>query len=290
MSTGWILKEMNPADLKNHPDNIEIYGTQPLDDEMLASVKEFGIFQPIHCTKDSVVLGGHRRRQHALAGKVKSVPVLMARNAISPEEQVVQIVELNRFREKTMEQKAREYGKLAEAKAILARKRQAAGLKKGLETPVPKNFTEREKGEAKAQAAAEVGMSRPTAEKAAAVVKKIDELTDEGKAQEAAELRDALNKKSVSAAAVKAGVNPPKKSEPKDEPTPFDEPLAGIDWVLNVAVPKIQEHAILAEKALGSGKAGFTADRVSKLVKPIHEAFNGIRGVIANAQQKARRK
>ena len=80
------------------------------------------------------------------------------------------------------------------------------------------------------------------------------------------------------------------KPDPESDATPFDEPLAGIDWVLKVAVPKIQEHAILAEKALGSGKAGFTADRVSKLVKPIHEAFNGIRGVIANAQQKARRK
>ena len=275
---------MNPADLTNHPVNIEIYGTQPLDDEMLSSVKEFGVFQPIHCTKDGVVLGGHRRRQHAIAAKLKLVPVMMARNAISDYEQVVQIVELNRFREKTMEIKAREYGKLCEAKAELARKRMLSG-----KTDPGKNYSQGERNpKAKEEAAAEVGLSKPTADKAAAVVEKIDELTEAGKKDEAAALRETLNKKSVSAAAREAGVTPPKKDS--DEPNPFDEPLAGIDWVLKVAVPKIQEHAILAEKALGSGKAGFTADRVSKLVKPIHEAFSGIRGVIANAQQKARRK
>lgn len=82
----------------------------------------------------------------------------------------------------------------------------------------------------------------------------------------------------------------PQHVESKSDETPFDEPLAQIDWVLNVAVPKIQEHAIAAEKALGSGKGSFAASAVSKLVAPIHAAFQGIRGVVKNAQQKARRK
>lgn len=72
--------------------------------------------------------------------------------------------------------------------------------------------------------------------------------------------------------------------------TPFDEPLAGIDFVLDVAVPKVQEFAILAEQALGSGKATFSSDRISMLMKQVHDSFHGIRGVIANAQQRHRRK
>lgn len=248
MSTGWILKEMNPADLKNHPVNIEIYGTQPLDDEMMSSVKEFGIFQPIHCTKDGVVLGGHRRRQHAIAAKIKTVPVLMARNAISPEEQIVHIVELNRFREKTMEQKAREYGKLAEAKAELARKRQVSSLKKGAESPVPKIFTER--GEAKDQAAAEVGLSRPTAEKAAAVVEKIDKLTEAGKAEEAAKLRETLNTKSVAAAAREAGVA---KSKPREGNRKLDFDDSVVDGHFGKLIRAIDARADALKCAKSAG-------------------------------------
>lgn len=83
------------------------------------------------------------------------------------------------------------------------------------------------------------------------------------------------------------------KPDPKpDEPvkTPFDEPLAGIDWVLNVAVPEIQVKAIAAEEVLGNAKGAFTRQRISKLVEPIHKLFQDVRGIVANAQQKARRK
>jgi hypothetical protein len=83
----------------------------------------------------------------------------------------------------------------------------------------------------------------------------------------------------------------PKPEQAAEEPktTPFDEPLAGIDWVLKVAVPEIQVKAIAADEALGSAKGEFTRQRISKLVEPIHKLFQDARGVVANAQQKARR-
>lgn len=230
MATGWTITEANPSDLKNHPVNIEIYGTQSPCDEMLASIKEHGVIEPIRCTKDMVVLSGHRRRQHAIIAKLKTVPVLVARNAIGEPEQIVEIIESNRQREKTREVRAREFGRLAEAKAELARQRQLSGLRKGKEVPVPKIISEREKGEAKAQAAEEVGMSRPTAEKAAAVVEVIDELVEAGETEKAAEIRETLNTKSVAAAARAAGVEPK-----KDGAKPEEKPVVDS---FDVAVPK----------------------------------------------------
>lgn len=200
MSTGWILREMNPADLKNHKVNIEIYGTQSIDSDMLASVKEFGVLEPLRATKDSVILSGHRRRQHAVAAKCKTVPVLVSRNGISDAEQVIEIVESNRQREKDMMMKAREYSKLAEAKAEIARKREHSGRKSDPREKNPEGVPPSESGRAKAEAAAQVGLSRPTAEKAREVVEVIDKATAAGDMKRADELRDKLNKGPVAAA------------------------------------------------------------------------------------------
>lgn len=231
MSTGWILKEINPSELKNHLVNIEIYGTLPPCDEMLASVKEHGVIEPIRCTKDMVVLSGHRRRQHAIIAKVKAVPVLVARHAIGDAEQIVQVIESNRQREKTTEVRAREFARLADAMAELARKRQSAvgGKKPGA---LGKKVSEAlgDAGRAKDQAAAEVGMSRPTAEKAVAVVEVIDELVEAGETEKAEEIRETLNTKSVAAAARAAGVAPK-----KDDTAPEEQPVVDS---FGVAVPK----------------------------------------------------
>ena len=191
MPTGWILRELNPADLKNHPVNAEIYGEPIVDDDMLASVKDFGILEPIRATKDSVVLSGHRRLLHAIKAKLKPVPVLVARTVLSDAEQVVEIVESNRQREKTREQLAREFGKLAEAKKALYDKKMRAGKKPDPREKFP------EGSRAKDDAAKEVGMSRPTAEKALEVTGKIDEALAAGDTKKAVEIRNRLNTEPV---------------------------------------------------------------------------------------------
>ncbi len=252
MSTGWILREMNPADLKNHKVNIEIYGTQSIDSDMLASVKELGVLEPIRSTKDCVILSGHRRRQHAVAGKCKTVPVLVARHAISDAEQVIEIVESNRQREKTMEQKAREYSKLSEAKSELARKRMVSGKKSD---PTSK-LTEGQKGEAKSQAAKEVGMSRNTAEQAKEVVEVIDKKAAAGDAKGAADLREKLNTGSV-AAAHRAAKPETKKPDPPKKLGEFDDET--IDDLLDQLIIAVNDRAEKLD-ARNSGHQACIAD------------------------------
>lgn len=256
MPTGWILRETNPSDLKNHPVNESIYGQPPIDSEMLASVKEFGVLEPPRATKDGVILSGHRRRQHAIAAKTKLIPVLFARHAISEPEQVIEIVESNRQREKTMEQRAREFSQLAEAKAELARKRMVSGKK----SDPMKNFSEGQKGVAKEQAAKQVGMSRPTAEKAAAVVAQIDKAKASGDEQRASELRNKLNNDSVSAAH-RAAI--PEKAKPKERDR-WSLPDAIAE--LNACIEEIQKQWPLDEMKTLVAKLRKIADQIEKKI------------------------
>jgi ParB-like chromosome segregation protein Spo0J len=208
---------MKPADLKNHPINTEIYGESSINEEMLASIKELGVLEPIRATKDGVVLSGHRRKQHAIAAKSKTVPVLVARHAIPDAEQVIEITESNRQREKTMEQKAREFSYNAQARATIKARNSKQNLKKGPEIPERVKSPARENGRAKDEAAAEVGLSRQTADRAAAVVKVIDEKSAAGDEKGAAELRRKLNEESV-AAAYRAAHPLPIPREPGEDP------------------------------------------------------------------------
>lgn len=78
-------------------------------------------------------------------------------------------------------------------------------------------------------------------------------------------------------------------SPPPDTSTPFDGPLAECDWVLNVAVPQVQEKASSIEGVLGAS-CGLSPSKVSSLMKQIHDQFSAVRGVIAHAQKKHQRK
>ncbi len=218
MPTGWILRESKLADLKNHPVDAEIYGEPTVDDELLSSIKSNGILDPLVATKDGVILSGHRRKNHGMKAGLKTANVLWARHAMSDDEQVVNIVESNRYREKSTEQKAREFGRLSEALAAMARKRQAHGKTAPGKT-LGGNSPQANAGRAKDQAAEQVGMDRSTAEKALEVAKNIDQAVAAGDKKRAEELRTKLNEKSVSAAHRQAtGKNGREPGEDKTEP------------------------------------------------------------------------
>jgi DNA polymerase II small subunit/DNA polymerase delta subunit B len=68
---------------------------------------------------------------------------------------------------------------------------------------VVENFPQREMGKSRDLAAGKLGVSGRTAEKAAKVVEKVDELRAEGKEKEAEELRETLNEESVNKAYAK---------------------------------------------------------------------------------------
>ena len=214
----------DPKTLKNHLRNIEIYGDKP-DDDFVESCKH-GIDTPLLITPDGTVISGHRRRQAAIRWKHKTVPVVVRRDLVDPLDIEWTLINSNRQREKTNEQKAREVERLLEIERERAAKREAAGLKRGKESPATEPVPEREKperfqekGESADIAGEAVGWSGKTATAAVEVVKAIDEAEASGDTETAEDLRETLNTKGVKPAKRKADAK--KEPEPKpDAKTP----------------------------------------------------------------------
>ena len=205
-----IFNKVDPKNLKNHLLNIKLYGDKP-DQELKKLIEENGVLEPIVVTPDNTIISGHRRNQCAKMLGLKEVPVIIRQDLTDPLEIEKTLILSNKQREKTTELKAREYQRLKEIEAEQAEKRMKTG-----KTDPKVNLPEgQKKGQSRDIAAKEVGMSGSTAEKASKVVEKIDELEEAGAVEEAAELRETLNK-SVSGAARKIA---PQKPKPK----PFNE-------------------------------------------------------------------
>lgn len=280
----------DPYKLKNHPLNIKLYGGKPPTPQFIADVKKLGILQQLLITVDDVVISGHTRKDAARIAGIKEVPVSVLRDVTDPLDLEELLIVSNRQREKDNETLAREAARLAGIESERAVSRQKATQRDGAApvmalAPSPEKPEKNEDfGSTREKVAEALGVGDKTAQKLIETGSELEKAEAEGDTEHADEIKAGLQQ------SVSAGHRAAKgEKAPEVAPTPFDESLAGVDWVLKVAVPKIQEHAIIAEKALGSGKAAFSADRVSKMVKPIHEAFQGIRGVLANAQQKARK-
>lgn len=172
----------DPKKLKNHMLSIEVYGEDKLDDEFLDSVKRRGIVNPLLVLRKSqVVVSGHRRMRAARMAKLKTVPVIYLDGEPDDEKIRLLVLDANNQREKTAEQKAREFAKRKELLAA-----QAAERKKRHEPATGKTSRE--------VAAEAVGWSGPTAEKAVSVVKEIDKAAKEGDKAKVEELRGALRK------------------------------------------------------------------------------------------------
>lgn len=179
--------EVDPFKLTAHEFNQKIYRDAP-DEEFLESVKSLGILEPILAYEDdgdAVVLSGHRRMNAARMLKMESVPVIMQdEDLVGNDDDAIRVLILsNRQRDKTNEQRAREYAMLLSVEQRLAEDRQQTGRK-----------TEGKKGKAQNIAAQAVGMDYRTAEKAQVVVEAIDEAEEQGDEVKAAELRGKLNR------------------------------------------------------------------------------------------------
>ena len=87
--------------LKPHPLNATLYETlDPSSDQfqqLLASMKEHGILQPLQVRPDGTVLSGHRRLAVALQLKLEHLPCILREDG----DDRVLIVENNRYRQKT---------------------------------------------------------------------------------------------------------------------------------------------------------------------------------------------
>jgi len=211
----WILRDVNPAEVTSHLSNITIYGEKE-DKELTEDIRANGVLQHIMCIEENgklICLSGHRRKQSARIAGLKSMPALIHDGAMSPSEQLVFLVRSNKQREKTMEQKAREFAALKDAEESLAEERRLANLSKkpsrtGNVAHSTKQGENGTNGRAADLAAEQVGMSRKTAQAAAQVVEAIDEAEAAGDTETAEHLRETLNTKGASPALAESKKKP----------------------------------------------------------------------------------
>lgn len=112
-----VIDWVDPKLLKPHKVSLQIYGEDSCED-LVESVRELGVLQPLYVTPKGVIISGHRRWRAAdLAGK--QVPVIR-KSYPRPLDEQQAIIEFNRYRIKTGQQLYNE-GKALEE--ILTRKR-----------------------------------------------------------------------------------------------------------------------------------------------------------------------
>ena len=220
------------ADLKPHPDNARIYG-DGADADLARSVRDKGILVPLLITWDNRVIAGHRRLDAAGQAGLADVPV-----TVFPSQDELDITEAlihaNRQRVKTNEQIGREAALLLTIeKERAARRKKESTARAGKASGAARNGKANEvepvpprsgaAGKARDKVGEALGVSGKTAERAAAVVEKIDTLNHEGRDAEAEELRQTLNRNGVGAAHKEMKQRQP---EADDEPNPDTDPTA----------------------------------------------------------------
>ncbi len=230
--------------LQPHKLNESIYGDNCCTDLNLAeSIRVHGVLVPILITNDDRIVSGHRRWFHAKNAGLREVPVVVG--AFDDELQIEEaIIEANRQREKTEEQKAREVRELKRIARKRAEARRDSKLKQN-QRKAPDTDPEilPERGDSRDIAAASVGWSGKTGDKAVAVVDAIDQALESGDMAKAFELQDALNNQSVSAAHKKIA---PVKGTPEDssnEADAFFGPLSSPEWLPDVGEMIIGDYS-----------------------------------------------
>ena len=175
------------SELSPHPENVKIYNDHA-DADLVASVQAKGIINPLLITFDNRIINGHRRHDAALKAGLFQVPVIEFPS--HDELDILEaLIESNRQRLKTSEQVGREY----EALKTIYHKRRDNEIEREQWQHPPVVILSQERKEPAVRAAEALGVSQPTATRAAAVVKAIDDLQENGKKREAEQLRTTLN-------------------------------------------------------------------------------------------------
>ncbi len=148
-SESTLIEWVDPATLRRHPKNQEIYGDDLVDD-LVVSINDHGILEPLFVsTTDHTVISGDRCRRAALVLGLPVVPVVWATYPNDLAEHRA-IVEHNRHRKKNGQQLAQEGRLLEKIYAEEARQKQLAqgergkeggrGNKKTLQELLPEGF------------------------------------------------------------------------------------------------------------------------------------------------------
>jgi hypothetical protein len=109
-----IIKEISIDELFAHTRQREIYGDESLDQSMLESIQERGIITPIIVAQwdddleGHIIISGHRRKNHAQALGLETVPCII-RDYGSADEMDLDFLLSNQNREKTIKQRVNEF-------------------------------------------------------------------------------------------------------------------------------------------------------------------------------------
>ncbi len=242
------------AQLRPHPINSTIYGDSA-DADLVQSVMQKGILNPLLIASDGTIISGHRRWDAATMAGLLEVPVVVF-GSDDPLDVLEALIESNKQRAKTNEQIGREAQALLDVESQRAKRRREEAAQRANDErarqatavmlpPAPSVADEHEllpeavkvilpeppKGQARDKVGEQLGVSGSKAERAAAVVKTIDTLEQEGKQREATQLRTTLNKKSVQRAYTEAQekgfIAPTVRAQPV---LPSDEPVTLEQW------------------------------------------------------------
>lgn len=125
--------------LKPHPRNAELYlpDSGPSWDSFVESVRQQGILDPLTVTPDNTIISGHRRWRAAQHLGIPTVPIIR-REFASPDDELVALVEHNRYRIKTLTETMREALLVEEVAARKAKERQ------GTRSDIVENFPQSE--------------------------------------------------------------------------------------------------------------------------------------------------
>jgi ParB-like chromosome segregation protein Spo0J len=178
--------------LKPHPLSVEIYGDEP-DTAFIENVRSRGIIEPLIVTEDNEILAGDWRWQAALKAGLKEVPVRRVGITNKIDEERL-ILDSNRQREKTVEQRLREFAH------YLAIEEKDASARRGQRTDLGKNSSTSPPGRARDLAARRVGLSGAHAEKGLKVLRELDARRDSKDDALSGKIRDVLNQSGIQAA------------------------------------------------------------------------------------------
>lgn len=230
------FEQVDPSTLRPCPRNKHVFG--PTEDELtpefLASIKEDGVLAPIIVNSKRMICDGHRRTAAAVKMGLKSVPCY-----VSDHEDIDKTLHAwdtlqKQVRVRTKEQTARLFGQYKAEEAEQAatsekdEKANVSVLSHGEteqndrpDTPIKRRSDD--------IAAERVGMSRPTAARALAVVKEIDKAEAEGNVDRAEDLREKLENQPINTAyraAVAPTVTPSEDDEPEEDSREWTKPDA----------------------------------------------------------------
>ena len=193
--------DVDPKELKPHPANPAIYGTDEDLSDLLDLIPQFGIQRRLIVNPNGEIISGNRRNRSALKLELATVPIEV-RAFKSKEEEEQLLLSENATRTKTTFQKVREGQKWQELESgLAAARRKATQNNQAARAEVQIFAPQTLKGKTRDIIAKRVGLgSGYNYQKACQVVEEIDRLTALGKGNLGEVLKYVLNEMNINTA------------------------------------------------------------------------------------------